>query len=262
MRNEVPLSGGNVTPVVRIGNAVHRVPGPWSASIHQLLRHLQQENFGGAPRFLGFDDEGREMLSYIEGEVGHFPAPAYVWSEATLTAMAQLIRRYHDATADYIAPAGGVWQITYPDSMQHEVICHNDIAPYNVVFERQRPHALFDFDVAGPGPRRWDMAYAAYRFVPLEHTDEAWLERLRLTEPATQGVRLQLFCDAYGISAQQVLATVEERVEALCTFITNAAANGNIAFQRQIQEGHLAHYERELVTLRDSLPQIAQALST
>ena len=47
------------------------------------------------------------------------------------------------------------------------MICHNDVAPYNTVFVDGRPRALIDFDTAGPGPRVWDIAYAAYTFVPL-----------------------------------------------------------------------------------------------
>jgi len=35
------------------------------------------------------------------------------------------------------------------------------------VFRKGMPVALIDFDTAHPGPRIWDVAYAAYRFVPL-----------------------------------------------------------------------------------------------
>ena len=55
---------------------------------------------------------------------------------------------------------------------------------------------VIDFDTASPGPRVWDLAYTAYRFVPL-------------TDPANPDVpfpgieqqrrRLALFCSAYAL---------------------------------------------------------------
>ena len=67
--DEIPLAGGNVTPVVRVGETVRRVPGPWSPAVHRLLDHLAARGVDGAPRFLGLDAQGREILSYITGEV-------------------------------------------------------------------------------------------------------------------------------------------------------------------------------------------------
>src|SRR5215211_2112417 len=107
------------------------------------------------------------MLTYIAGEVGAYPLPALMWSDEALTDAVRLLRRLHDATLGYSAPEGDEWQLAYPDPTRHEVICHNDAAPYNTVFVDGRPRALIDFDTAGPGPRIWDVAYAAYTFVPL-----------------------------------------------------------------------------------------------
>jgi hypothetical protein len=67
---EIPLDGGSHSRVVRVGQTVRRVSRPWSPAVHDLLRHLDREGFAGAPRALGFDDQGREVLTYIEGEVG------------------------------------------------------------------------------------------------------------------------------------------------------------------------------------------------
>src|SRR5579859_7043233 len=220
---EIPLQGGNVTGAVRVGNTVRRATGPWSSAVHHLLHHLERHGFGGASQFLGIDAQGREMLSYVEGEVGHYPLPHYMWSDTVLQAVARFLRRYHDATLDFVAPADAAWQFVYPDSSKHEVICHNDVAPYNMVFVQEQPHALIDFDYAGPGPRAWDMAYAAYRFVPLMHTENQELQRLGLTDPTMQKQRLQRFCAAYGISTLEVLALIEPRLQALCTTIIESA---------------------------------------
>lgn len=250
---EIPLQGGNVTGAVRVGNTVRRATGPWSSAVHHLLQHLEQHGFDGAPQFLGIDAQGREMLSFIDGEVGHYPLPHYMWSDTVLQAVARFLRHYHDATRDFVAPANAAWQSVYPDNSKHEVLCHNDVAPYNMVFVQEQPHALIDFDYAGPGPRAWDMAYAAYRFVPLMHTENQELQRLGLTDPTMQRQRLQRFCAAYGISTVDVLALVEPRLQALCTTIIESANAGNIAFQKMLAEGHLAFYQREIAAFQKLL---------
>ncbi len=57
-----------------------------------------------------------------------------------------------------------------------EVICHNDFATYNIIFNHEKPVGIIDFDLAfaAPGPRLWDMAYTLYTCVPLSrlyHTE-------------------------------------------------------------------------------------------
>src|SRR5213078_4997821 len=100
-----------------------------------LLRHLEGSGFAGAPRFLGIDERGREVLSFIEGDVPDDIRPDY--PEETLREAALLIRAYHDATAGFAA----------------EVVCHNDLGPPNTVFRDGSPVALIDFDAAAPGAR-------------------------------------------------------------------------------------------------------------
>lgn len=165
MDEEVLLTGGNINQVVRVGDTVRRTVGPWSDAVHGLLQHLETQGFAGAPRFLGVDEKSREVLTYIPGEVGFMP---YVWEESALVEAARLLRAYHDAVSGY-TPTDARWQFIYPDIHLHEVICHNDFAPYNVVFNDKLPKAIIDFDTAGPGPRIWDVAYAAYCFVPLSY---------------------------------------------------------------------------------------------
>jgi hypothetical protein len=70
------LAGGSVTSVERVGATVRRATGPWTPAVHALLRHLAARGFPTAPRVLGIDDGGREMLTYLEGEVATRPWPA------------------------------------------------------------------------------------------------------------------------------------------------------------------------------------------
>ena len=83
VQQEIPLLGGNTSTVVRVGDTVRRNAGPWTPAVHALLRHLERVGFTGAPRALGIDDQGREVLSYLEGECGAYPlAPHWVTDEA------------------------------------------------------------------------------------------------------------------------------------------------------------------------------------
>lgn len=69
MPKEEVLKGGNVNHIVRMANTVRRPLGYWSPNVHELLKHLEQQGYEGAPKFLGIDDSGREILTFIPGEV-------------------------------------------------------------------------------------------------------------------------------------------------------------------------------------------------
>jgi hypothetical protein len=251
---ETPLTGGNLSAVVRVGDTVRRPLQPWSAAVHGLLRHLEARGFDGAPRFLGIDDRGREILTYVAGEVGAYPFPASMWSDEALTGAARLLRRFHNATLGYAAPEGAEWQFAYPDSTRHEVICHNDVAPYNTVFVDRQPRALIDFDTAGPGPRIWDLAYAAYTFVPLASFVPRADGSTVPYEPSQHGGerarRLRLLEEAYGLPLDDLLAAVERRLEAVCDLLSERADAGDAAYQRLVAEGHLDHYRHEVAFVR------------
>lgn len=147
---EIPLTGGRITEgVVRVGDTVRRPVGPHSPFVHRLLCHLEDVGFDAAPRLLGTDDKGREILSFQHGE-NRTDFRARDWSPAQITAAAQLLRRLHDATAG-TPIAGG-----------EETVCHNDFSPLNVAFVDGLPVSAFDFDQAAPGPRMRDLAYAAW----------------------------------------------------------------------------------------------------
>src|SRR5262245_24935459 len=102
-RKETPLTDGGRTPVVRRGNNVARETGPWASTVHSLLRHLEEVGFKGAPRVVGagFDERGREVPTYLEGEVIN-PAP---WTQDGMAELGALLHRLHDATASYQVPS-------------------------------------------------------------------------------------------------------------------------------------------------------------
>ncbi|TMR09056.1 aminoglycoside phosphotransferase family protein, partial [Nonomuraea turkmeniaca] len=104
---EVPLAGGDVTEgVVRVGDTVRRPVGSNAPLVHALLRHLERIRFPGAPRLLGIDASGREVLTYVTGEVAGRPRPAWLADEARLASVGRLVRAYDDAATSFVLPEG------------------------------------------------------------------------------------------------------------------------------------------------------------
>lgn len=251
---EETLVGGGTTEVVRIGKTVRRPRNPWSPAVHALLRHLRSVGFEAAPESLGVDDAGRDVFGYVPGEVGHYPWSAAVASDAALTSAATLLRSYHDAVAPAVERFRTGWQL--PPIEPVEVVCHNDFAPYNCVYDGSRVVGLIDFDFAVPGPRRWDLGYALYRFVPLTHDDAP-------DAPREQGRRVTLFLDTYGLAgadAEAALDTVAPRLQTLVDFMRSAADAGDENFARHIAEGHLDIYLRDLDWIAEHRPQWTEML--
>lgn len=162
---ETPLPGGNRTVVQRRGETVRRATGDHSAAVHILLKHLERKSFPYAPRFLGIDVEGREVLTYRHGVVGNYPMTPAIRTVEALESTTRIVRRLHELTVGLRLPDGHARHL--PAGADPEVICHWDAAPYNVVFEGSRAVGLIDFDEAGPGRRIDDLAHVAYRFAPL-----------------------------------------------------------------------------------------------
>lgn len=193
----------------RVGDTVVRTAGPWTPTVHRLLGHVGPLVPYDVPLPLGHEG-GEETLTYVAGVAPQYPMPAWVWSDEVLVAAMEMVRALHDATAGFASSADDVWR--RPAREPREVVCHNDVAPYNVVFRDERPAGLIDFDMAAPGPRVWDVAYAAYRFVPLTAPGN------RDVPPAPDGERLRrlaLACTAYGIDVGAVLGAVPERLDAV-----------------------------------------------
>jgi hypothetical protein len=232
---EEELAGGNVTKVVRIGDTVRRGSGPWTPTIHRLLAHVRAKGLLWVPEPFGLDEAGREILAFIPGDVPH-AMPAWIRSEPVLIDVARALRQWHDATADFSAP-DGKWRL--PASSPREVICHNDFAPYNCVFRDAKFVGAIDFDVCSPGSRLWDLAYTAYRFVPLLPGPD--------TVPAIPGdqspfgfpqmsERLETFLSSYGpvggrqFGRSELIRTTIERLHAIATWTEEfVRSHGNAA---------------------------------
>jgi hypothetical protein len=260
---EARFADGNISDVVRVGDTVRRVTGPWSPAVHALLRHLEAVGFagrdGGAPRFLGLDEHGREVLSFVEGET--LPADVRGCPDDLLVGVGRLLRRYHDAVAGFVPPAGAAWQFGVGAPTAGEVVCHNDVSPWNLVACDGEPRALIDWDLAAPAPRGWDVAHALWRFVPL-YQDAAFGSRDGdFGTPAEQGRRAAVLCDAYGLAERaDLLDLVERRIQVTHDTLAARAAAGVPAYLRLWREGHGDGTAGNLAYLRHHRAEIARWL--
>jgi hypothetical protein len=257
--HEVPLPGGtaNVGLVVRVGDTVRRPPRSGSAATHALLRYLQDSGFDGAPRFLGLDDRGREILSYVEGAAPIQPYPQWALTDRALIGVAELLRSYHDVVSGF-DPSGYRWQVRIPHEFGDPLVSHNDPNLDNVVFRDGAAVALIDFDLACPGSRIWDVATAARLWAPLRaDADIADSRRGHALR------RLRLFADAYGLASADRALLAEAIVPShdwIYGIIRHGAHRGHRGFARYWTGDAVARAERSRRWYVEAAPRLRAAL--
>jgi hypothetical protein len=245
------LEGGytNAGKIVRVGDTVRRPWRPTSAATAALFEHLAAVGFDGAPRFLGRDEQGREVLTYVPGEAVLEPYPPWALTDEALVGVAQLLRRFHDAVASFDA-SRHEWEHRVPGRFCDGTISHNDPNLDNVVFRDGRAVALIDFDLASPGSAAWDVACAARLWAPLRDPVDlppALRDGTVAASPRRSLERLRLFVDAYGLPAGQRARVVDALVAAhdwCYRIVRRAVQNGHGPFQRMWREGGEPKAER------------------
>ncbi len=208
---EVRLPGGNLGGAVRVGQTVRRPAGPWTPAVHALLRHLAGR-LRGIPQVLGYDELGREVLSYLPGRV--IDVETEVLTTRQLVSVLRWTREFHEAVSSFTHP--GPWRFFPVD--EPTMIGHNDIAPYNACFDGDEVAGVFDWDLAGPSTPLLELAFIAWNCVPL------WAD----IGAGRAAARLELIASAYGgSSAGQILRAVPGRIQVMLDWIPVAAAAGD-----------------------------------
>ncbi|WP_019069109.1 phosphotransferase [Streptomyces hokutonensis] len=177
---EPVLGGGAVNEVVRVGATVRRTPSQRSQYVTELLALFERREWAGAPRFLGTDERGREVFQYIEGRAAVSPEErSAARSDDSLVRVAQLVRAFHDLTHGT------------PEAGDRDVVCHNDLAPKNTVYDTTwRPVAFVDWDLAAPGERVHDVAHVCWQYLDLGPA---------VTDVRETARRIALICETYGL---------------------------------------------------------------
>ena len=171
--------------------------------------------------------------------------------------VAEIMRGYHDATTLFERSDMERWMFSYEGSLDKEVICHNDIAPYNITFVDDIPYGMIDFDTCCPGPRIWDIVYALYRFVPFsKEVYDMELQGYRNYE-ADRHKELRKSCihaffDTYGMECpDDLFEQMVARLQALADLIYNEANNGNEVFMKMLDDGHRTLYLDEIKFIKE-----------
>jgi len=192
---ELELPRGDVTEgVVRVGDTVRRPHQPQSWAVAEYLDHLESVGFEGSPRFLGVDEQDRDVLTFLPGEVAGDPVPDWAMQDALLASLGGFVRRLHEASAGFVPTERFPPQSVEQDPF--ELVAHLDITPQNTVVRDGAVVGLVDFDLASPSTRLIDSLNTAMHWVPLRHPDD-------LRHDVDQLARLRVFADAYGWTAEE-----------------------------------------------------------
>lgn len=206
---EEPLTGGNLTEgVVRLGDTVRRRGR--SAFAATVLRHLESVGFPYAPRYLGVDDQDRDILSFVPGRTTDHPnqraAGAYARG-------GRMLRTLHEATTGHPLADG------------QECVVHGDPGPYNTIFRDGLPVAMIDWDSCRPGRRVDDLGYLAW----------TWCVQSEGAVPvAAQAAHLRELSRGYGdVQPERLLAAVVEQQTAVVEAEAANAADPGFSAQRR-----------------------------
>jgi hypothetical protein len=213
--------------------------------VHSLLEYLAPR-LPHVPQVLGFDDHGREILSYLSGRVVDIDSE--LLTPGQLRSVVSWTLRFHRAVAGF--EHAGPWRFIEVD--RPTLVAHNDIAPYNICFDGDELVGVFDWDLAGPSTPLLELAFIAWNCVPL------WRDVGR----QLAAERLELIASTYGShSALQILRAVPKRIQLMLDWIPRAAAAGDQGMVNLQTVGEPERSQRSLNDLMVRLPAIAASLS-
>jgi aminoglycoside phosphotransferase (APT) family kinase protein len=183
------------------GPLVHRPTGSWTPAVHALLAFLSGSGLHGVPRVVGFDDDGRELLTHLQGR--SIEVDDEVSTDDVLRDAVTWLREFHDVVRDF-DPAPRLWRGSAAAPAPGEIICHNDTGAYNWIVDDGRFVGMIDWDQAGPGHPIDDLAFLCWSGIPL----------FREVPVTDAGRRVNLAARSYGgLTASELLDAVADRME-------------------------------------------------
>ena len=245
---EEVLPGGNVGGAVRVGATVRRPTGPWTPAVHELLAFLADADLEHVPRVLGTDARGREVLTYLPGRV--VPIGVEDLTDAQTAATMAWLRRYHEVVAGF--PRGSRrWRFAERGLGPGEIVCHHDVATYNLVYEGDELAGVLDWDVAGPGVPLDDVAIFAWNGPLLRPEVDAVV--------AARGLRL--VADAYGgLDPHDLLDHVPVRMTNAVARIAAGARAGDPGMLRLGTVGEPDRTRRRVARLLERTAELHDAI--
>jgi len=223
---EIPLTGGGRNAVSRIGDVVHRQTGPWAATVHALLRHLEAEGFAGAPRVIGsgFDEAGRETLSFVHGVSLH-PGP---WPDEAMFALGKMLADFHRASASFVVPANAIWRDWFGRGLGDgpSIIGHCDLGDWNIIARDHLPVGFIDWEQAGPVDPLVELAQLCWLNAHLFDDDVA--QNIGLPPLAARARKLRLIVEGYQLPAGDRARLVPTMIDLAIHDAANEAVEAKI----------------------------------
>jgi hypothetical protein len=205
---EQDLPKGDVTEgVVRIGDTVRRPHHERSVAIAHYLDHLEQAGFAGSPRYLGRDSAGRDVLTFLSGDVAAASPQHWAASDDLLGSIAELLLALHRAAAGFDEAEQLFARL--PDERGPTVVSHLDVTPQNVVVHDGRAVGLIDFDLARRATPYLECRNTAMHWVPLVDPQDVYPEWRGIDQLG----RLRLFVDRFGLSSEQRERYVSDEIQ-------------------------------------------------
>jgi hypothetical protein len=241
---------GAVGGATRVGRTVRRPTGAWTSAVHELLTYLHDNGLRGIPELHGTDDEGREVLEYVEGR--GVPVDKEIVLDNVLEEAVVWLRDFHDLVEGFRPEGPRHWRAAGEVELgDDEIICHHDPGAYNWIIQSGHFVAMIDWDMAGPGKPLDDLAFLAWSAIPL-------YREIPVEDVAR---RLDLLVDAYGEwGPMTVLGAVMERMTTACDRIEAGQARGDQGFLNLGQVGEPQRTRERLAAFRERIPDIEAAL--
>jgi len=261
------LHGGNTSVVVRVGDTVRRHTGRWTPAVHGLLAHLTSVGFADAPTVQGIDEQGREVLSFVTGEVGSFDPgglPDWFRTIEACVAIGDWLRRFHEAQSGFTPDLALPWRMVPGRRLTAgEVVVHHDAAPYNTIRRPDGGLTVIDWDFCAPGDPIEDLAFACWSWAPL------WNDRAAVESEFCDGsveasaARLGALVGAYGLEPEdrlRLLPAIQAIMYAHAKDLERLAVQGDPAFVKLFDSGVADRARRDAAWVCDNEAVLSAAM--
>lgn len=248
MDHEETLEGGNASGgVVKVGATVRKAWLPSTPRVIEFLRTLHDSGID-VPGPHGRDDQGRLVLDFVPGTMAIDLAPL---PETVVRKVGALIRAIHDASAPLGVPDD--WPDGVLPAPHREMICHNDLATWNLVIDGDRL-VFIDWDGAAPSSRLWDLAYAAIAFAHL-------FPGADITDSAHRLTAFLVGYDAGSDLREALPHVLEQRSRAMYDLLYDSHMTGLQPWATMYVDGHGEHWLKTTQFIADHHPAWVEATS-
>lgn len=221
-----PLHGAGLEDrgLVRVDDTVRRPAGPWTSSVHDLLRYLRRSGFDTAPEPLGLDSAGREILTYLPGRDQGWPFLPEILTDAGAQALGRLARRLRCALTGYPCPPDARWQFRTGAPEPGESLQHGDLGPWNLLWgDSTEVTGVLDWDFAEPGDPWYDTGFLAWFTVPFMDDERAQARGFPV--PPDRRARLRSFAAGAGVSPDDLIGLVHRAQAEFASRVTSRGSS-------------------------------------